>query len=84
MEENPKIDKTPMTDTLQALTQALTGIATSDRKDLFLSIGYLFQRLRGRTFLEALNKEWERLREKGRIKDDYPGTEQCQASPRTT
>lgn len=69
----------PLRDTLQALTEALTGIAASDRKDLFLSVGYLLQRLRGRTFLQALMQEWERLREKGRIKEDYPETEQCQA-----
>ena len=69
----------PVVNTLQALAEALTGIATSDRKDLFLSIGYLFQRLRGQSFLEAFNAEWQRLREEGRIRDDYSQTEQCQA-----
>ncbi|MBI3000707.1 MAG: hypothetical protein HYY46_19985 [Deltaproteobacteria bacterium] len=69
----------PIANTLRALTEALTGVAASERKDLFLSIGCLLQRLRGRTFLQALNDEWERLRAKGRIKDDYPQTEQCQA-----
>jgi len=69
----------PVADTLQALAEALTGIASSDRKDLFLSIGYLFQRLRGQSFLGAFDAEWQRLREKGRIRDDYSQTEQCQA-----
>jgi len=69
----------PVADTLQALTEALTGIATSERKDLFLSLGYLLQRLRGQGFLGALHAEWKRLREKGRIRDDYAETEQCQA-----
>ncbi len=80
-DKDPKVRGTlaPIADTLRALTEALTGVAGSDRKDLFLSIGYLLQRLRGRTFLQAFNDEWERLRAKGRIKDDYPQTEQCQA-----
>lgn len=29
--------------------------------------------------MEALNAEWQRLREKGRISDDYSETEQCRA-----
>lgn len=69
----------PVADTLQALTEGLTGIAASERKDLFLSIGYLLQRLRGQSFLEALHVEWQRLRKKGRIKEDFAQTEQCQA-----
>jgi len=69
----------PVADTLQALTEGLTGIASSEKKELFLSIGYLLQRLRGQSFLEALHAEWQRLREKGRIRDDYSQTEQCQA-----
>jgi hypothetical protein len=69
----------PLVDTLQALTEGLTGIASSDRKDLSLSIGYLLQRLRGQSFLEALNAEWQKLREKGRIHADYSQTEQCHA-----
>ena len=80
MESTPK-DKAlaPLVNTLQALTEGLTGIASSERKELFLSIGYLLQRLRGLSFLEALHAEWQRLREKGRIRDDYSQTEQCQA-----
>jgi hypothetical protein len=80
MESTPQ-DKalTPLVNTLQALTEGLTGIASSDRKDLFLSIGYLLQRLRGQSFLKAFDAEWQRLREKGRIRDDYSQTEQCQA-----
>ncbi len=69
----------PLADTLQALTEALTGIAVSDRKDLFLSVGYLLQRLRGRNLLQVLTEGWEHLRQKGRIKADYSTTEQCQA-----
>ena len=78
MDKDSKVRGTlaPIADTLRALTEALTGVAASDRKDLFLSIGYLLQRLRGRRFLQALNDEWEQLRAKGQIKDDYPQTEQ--------
>lgn len=67
----------PISTTLLGLTEALTAIASSDRKEWALSIGYFLQRLRGHTFLQALNDEYESLRKKGRIKDDYPETEQC-------
>jgi len=59
-----------------ALAEGLTGIATSDRKELGLSIGYIFQRLRGGQFLSQLTREWKKFQEKGRIKDDYQFTEQ--------
>jgi hypothetical protein len=62
------------------LTEGLTGIGISDRKDWILSIGYLLQRQRGKQFLDSLMHEWEKYREKGRIKEDYATTEQCQAS----
>jgi len=62
--------------TLRNLSEGITGIAASERKDLYLSIGYLLQRLRSGRFLETLKEEWEGYREKGRIKDDYIDTEQ--------
>lgn len=69
-----------MRETYDSLSQALTGIAVSDRKDWALSIGYLLQRARGGQFLRALMREYEKYRDKGKIKDDYAGTEQCQAT----
>ncbi len=73
-------DKTSilLRETAKGLVEGLFGIAASDRKDLILSLGYIFQRTRSGTFLNALLKEWERLREKGRIKEDYVRSEQHQ------
>ena len=75
-----KKDKTTLllTETAEGLVQGFSGVAASDRKDLILSIGYIFQRARSGTFLNALKKEWERFRDKGRIKDDYVNTDQHQ------
>ena len=84
MNENTSImtknDKTSLMlrETAKGLIQGLFGVAASDRKDLILSIGYIFQRARSGTFLNALLKEWERYREKERIKDDYVNTDQHQ------
>lgn len=64
---------------LKAFTEALTGIAASDKKDWALSFGYLLQRVRGGKFLKTLSDEWAKYRKKGRIKDDYLTTEQGQA-----
>jgi hypothetical protein len=69
-----------MGETYDSLSQALTGIAVSGRKDWALSIGYLLQRARGREFLGTLRHEYEKYREKGKIREDYATTEQCQAS----
>jgi hypothetical protein len=65
-----------LSQTAQALAEALTGIASSSRKELALSIGYIFQRLRGGEFLATLEREWKKYQEKGRIKPDYDQTEQ--------
>ena len=64
MNENTLImqgkDKTSLMlrETAEGLIQGLFGVAASDRKDLILSIGYIFQRARSGTFLNALLKEW--------------------------
>lgn len=63
-------------DTLKSLTEGFTGIASSDRKDLILSVGHIFQRLRSGVFLQTLKLEWDAYKKKGRIKDDYEQTEQ--------
>lgn len=62
--------------TLNNIVEALTGIATSTRQEWFLSIGHILQRIRAGQFLEVLYKEWNKYKEKGRIKDDYQFTEQ--------
>lgn len=73
-------DKTSLLlhETAKGLVAGIFGLAASDRKDLILSLGYIFQRTRSGTFLNALLKEWDRYREKGRIKDDYVNTDQHQ------
>ena len=65
--------------TLTNLAQGITGLAASSRQDVTLSIGHLFQRLRGGQFLSTLSDEWNKYREKGRIKDDYQYSEQHKA-----
>ena len=62
--------------TLTSLAEGITGIAASERKDLSLSVGHIFQSFRKGQFLSRLGEEWDSYREKGRIKDDYIDTEQ--------
>jgi hypothetical protein len=62
--------------TLKHLSEGITGLASSDRKDLILSVGHLFQSMLTGRFLNTLNYEWDDLRSKGRIKEDYEETEQ--------
>jgi hypothetical protein len=68
-----------LTDTLQALTEFLTGVVTSEKKEWALSIGYLVQRIRGGEFLKQLAEEIRRYRDKGKIKADYLNTEQSKS-----
>jgi hypothetical protein len=63
-------------ETLQALIEALTGLAASEKKDWAFSIGYLLQRVRGGHFLKELLAEIKRYRDKGKIKPDYFRSEQ--------
>ena len=65
-------------ESLQALTEGLTGIVASDKKDLLISLGQILQKVRGRRLLHLLNEEWNKYRKKGKIKDDYIQTEQHQ------
>lgn len=74
-----KDTKNVIIETLTCLTEGLTGIAASERKELAFSVGHIFQSLRKGQFLSKLLDEWNSYREKGRIKEDYIGTEQHQA-----
>jgi len=65
--------------TLRSLIEGLTGITTSSKSELILSISHIFQKMRGGQFLSQLLKEWERYKEKGKVKDDYQFTEQHKA-----
>lgn len=71
-----KSTATIIRDSLSAVVEGVTGLAASSKSDLALSIGHVFQRLRGGEFLAVLLREWNQYREKGRVKDDYQETEQ--------
>lgn len=60
------------------IVAGLTGVASSKREDLFLSIGRVLQKLRGGKFLNQLMIEWEVLVKKGKIKEDYASAEEHQ------
>ena len=68
-----------LTTTLTGLIEGLTGIATSSKNELILSISHTFQKMRGGQFLSHFIKEWKRYKEKGKVKDDYQFTEQHKA-----
>ena len=67
-----------ISDTFRNLTEGIAGLAASDRKDIYLSIGYILQKVRSGSFLKQIGNEWNRLREKGRIKPDYMNSTQHQ------
>lgn len=62
--------------TLTGLIEGITGVAASEKKELYLSVGHLLQAVRKGKFLSQLLKEWNQYRDKGRIKEDYQNTEQ--------
>lgn len=66
-------------DSVTNLVEGITGIASSEKRELILSVGHIFQKLRAGQFLASLIGEWERYREKGRVKQDYTSTEQHKA-----
>ena len=60
-----------LTRTIKSVTEGITGIASSDRRDVILSFGHILQRLRGGKFLSTLKTEWDRYKAKGRISDEF-------------
>lgn len=56
--------------------EGITGIATSETNEALLSLGHVLQQLRSGRFLQTLQKEWNRYREKGKIPEDYETSEQ--------
>ncbi len=77
----PKTDidtSATMSKTLTAITEGLTGIASSGRKDWMLSFGHILQSIRGGRLLVVFSDEWRAYRDKGKIKDDYQETDQHQ------
>lgn len=61
--------------TVKSMAEGLTGIASSGRRDLILSVGHILQRLRGGRFLSTFKDEWDKYKEKGRISDKFERSE---------
>ena len=58
--------------TLKALEEGLTGVgAEIEQKGALQSIGQVLHRMRGKTLVEDLHREWMRLRQSGKIEPDY-------------
>lgn len=66
--------------TLKNLLQGLTGIATSNKKEIILSVSNIFQKLLAGGRLNSFIDEWENFKSKGKIKEDYQFTEQHKIS----
>ena len=64
---------------LNDLIKGITGIAVSERKEIFLSVSNVFQKLLAGQRLKVVLEEWNKFKEKGRIKEDYQATEQHKA-----
>lgn len=62
--------------TLANLAEGLTGVAVSSRGELILSVSHSFQKMREGQFLSVFLEEWNRYREKGKVKEDYQFSEQ--------
>ena len=66
-------------ESFNSLIAGITGLASSEKKEIILSIGYVFQKFRSGNFLKVLSDEWEKFKKMGRISDEYEKTEQHQA-----
>ena len=58
------------------LIAGLTGVASSTKKELVLSIGKVLQRARSIGLLRSLIEEWNALTKKGLINEDYQKSDQ--------
>lgn len=78
--EHPDGDTTSiLRRTVQSVVAGMSGLASSDRKEVILSVGRVFQALVAGQFLSQFVTEWEEFYRKGRIKDDYASTSQSRA-----
>ena len=62
--------------TLNSLIEGMTGVFNYTKDDCLLSISLISKRSRGGKFLNELLKEWNKYREKGKVKEDYQFSEQ--------
>lgn len=67
---------TVVSTTLESLIEGLTGIATLSKKEAIFSISKIFQNIRASHSLKSFADEWGEFKKKGKIKNDYEGTEQ--------
>lgn len=56
---------------IMSIAEGVTGIAASDRREWYKSLGHLLQRIRSGRFLSTLREEWQSYTDKGRVEDDY-------------
>lgn len=73
--QGPKEVSDLLARTGKSVAEGVTGIASSERKDLILSFGHILQRMRGGRFLSAFKEEWDKYKEKGRISDEFEQSE---------
>ena len=65
--------------TMESMAAGLAGVASSDRKEVILAVGRVFQMIRAYGFLGALRREWKEFRDKGLIDRGYTESEQHKA-----
>ena len=65
--------------TMESIVAGLTGIASSERKELILTVGQIFQRARAHGFLDALMREWKEFQANGKVDPEYTKSEQHKA-----
>jgi len=58
------------------LVEGITGILASKKEDVVLALGHSVQGLIKFEFFEEFLKEWNKMRDKGKIKVDYQQSEQ--------
>jgi hypothetical protein len=61
---------------LEKLIQGLTRVVTSDKNDLIMTVSGIVPKLLAGSRLDAFLKEWNKLVEKGNVKEDYQFSEQ--------
>ncbi len=64
---------------LKNTADGITGTFVTERKEHILAANRIFQGLLNGNFIQTVKTEWDDLKSKGRIKDDYEHTEQHHA-----
>ncbi len=73
----PKVETTDLiSSTVQGLVEGVSGLLASSKQERVLSVGQILQHLVAGNLLVGLKKDWDTLRERGKIKPDYEETAQ--------